>query len=193
VALRQSFWMNQVIINYLLFIKKFLTNNLIQKGSGMDPQARHTTWNLLKKFKNENKCTILLTTHYMDEADYLGDRIAIMSKGNLRCSGSPLFLKSKYSSGYRLVLTIKQQEENAPIPENKIDFMKANKLIELVQKIIPNAKLNSNINSEITFILSAENSKTFPRLFEELDKHKEDLNLINVGISAATVEQVFLK
>jgi ABC-type multidrug transport system ATPase subunit len=33
----------------------------------MDPQARHSTWSLLKKFKNERKCTILLTTHFMDE------------------------------------------------------------------------------------------------------------------------------
>ena len=162
----------------------------------MDPQARHTTWNLLKKFKNENKCTILLTTHYMDEADYLGDRIAIMSKGSLRCSGSPLFLKSKYSSGYSLVLT-KKQEENESKNENKIDsaidLMKTTKLIEIVQSIVPEAKLNSNINSEITFLLSVEHSKTFPRLFEELDRQKEDLNLVNVGLSAATVEQVFLK
>ena len=158
----------------------------------MDPQARHSTWNLLKKFKNENKCTILLTTHYMDEADYLGDRIAIMSKGSLRCSGSPLFLKSKYSSGYSLVLT-KKQEESETSKEDKVDLSKTAKLIELVQSIVPDAKLNSNINSEITFLLSVEHTRTFPRLFEELDNQKEELNLVNVGISAATVEQVFLK
>ena len=40
---------------------------LDEPSSGMDPQARHTTWSLLKKFKNERKCTILLTTHFMDE------------------------------------------------------------------------------------------------------------------------------
>ena len=155
----------------------------------MDPQARHSTWILLKKFKNENQCTILLTTHYMDEADYLGDRIAIMSKGSLRCSGSPLFLKSKYSSGYSLVLT-KKQQENEQLEE---EANKTKQLIDLVQSIVPDAKLSSNINSEITFLLSVEHTRTFPKLFEQLDKLKEDLNLINVGISAATVEQVFLK
>ncbi|CAF1139071.1 unnamed protein product, partial [Brachionus calyciflorus] len=46
----------------------------------MDPQSRHLTWNLLKKFKKDKKCTIFMTTHFMDEAEYLGDRIAIMSK-----------------------------------------------------------------------------------------------------------------
>ena len=160
-------------------------------GSGMDPQARHSTWILLKKFKNENKCTILLTTHYMDEADYLGDRIAIMSKGSLRCSGSPLFLKSKYSSGYSLVLTKKQNDQEEE--ESESDSAKTQQLIDLVQSIVPDAKLSSNINSEITFLLSVEHTRTFTRLFEQLDKLKEDLNLVNVGISAATVEQVFLK
>jgi ABC-type multidrug transport system ATPase subunit len=38
-----------------------------KKGSGMDPQARHSTWSLLQKFKKEQQCTILLTTHFMDE------------------------------------------------------------------------------------------------------------------------------
>jgi ATP-binding cassette subfamily A (ABC1) protein 3 len=179
--------MNQV--NFVNLINKSLRTNInifIDLGSGMDPQARHSTWILLKKFKNENKCTILLTTHYMDEADFLGDRIAIMSKGSLRCSGSPLFLKSKYSSGYSLVLTKKQNQEES-------DLMETKQLIDLVQSIVPDAKLNSNINSEITFLLSVEHTRTFPMLFEQLDKQKEDLNIINVGISAATVEQVFLK
>ena len=46
----------------------------------MDPQARHTIWTLLQNLKKDKKCSILLTTHFMDEADNLGDRIAIMSR-----------------------------------------------------------------------------------------------------------------
>ena len=109
----------------------------------MDPQARHSTWSLLKKFKNERKCTILLTTHFMDEADYLGDRIAIMSKGSLRCCGSPLYLKSKYGSGYSLVLTRKKrtnsQIDNVSLHSHKSsnndsDIELTNKIIELVEQ-----------------------------------------------------------
>ncbi|CAH3190768.1 unnamed protein product, partial [Porites lobata] len=48
--------------------------------------------------------TIILTTHFMDEADLLGDRIAIMADGQLRCCGSSLFLKSRYGVGYHLTL-----------------------------------------------------------------------------------------
>lgn len=43
---------------------------LDEPSSGMDPQARHCTWTLLQKFKKEKKCTILLTTHFMDEVRY---------------------------------------------------------------------------------------------------------------------------
>ena len=49
--------------------------------------------------------TVIMSTHHMDEADILGDRIAIIAKGQLRCAGSSLFLKSRFGSGYYLVLT----------------------------------------------------------------------------------------
>ena len=67
---------------------------LDEPTSGMDPVSRRTTWNLIEEFKRDR--TILLTTHYMDEADLLGDRIAIMANGTLQCCGSSLFLKHKY-------------------------------------------------------------------------------------------------
>ena len=60
----------------------------------MDSTSRRAIWDLLQQQKSNR--TILLTTHFMDEADLLGDRIAIMAKGELRCCGSPAFLKQKY-------------------------------------------------------------------------------------------------
>lgn len=67
---------------------------LDEPTSGMDPSARRATWDLLQGEKRGR--TILLTTHFMDEADLLGDRIAIMAGGELQCCGSSLFLKNKY-------------------------------------------------------------------------------------------------
>lgn len=52
--------------------------------------------------------TIILCTHYMDEAELLGDRIAIISQGKLCCCGSPLFLKSQLGSGYYLTVVKKE-------------------------------------------------------------------------------------
>jgi ATP-binding cassette, subfamily A (ABC1), member 3 len=55
---------------------------------------------MLKEYKKDR--VILLTTHYMDEADILSDRIAIMSKGKVACLGSSNFLKDKFGVGYNL-------------------------------------------------------------------------------------------
>lgn len=67
---------------------------LDEPTSGMDAISRRAIWDLLQQQKSDR--TILLTTHFMDEADLLGDRIAIMAKGELQCCGSSLFLKQKY-------------------------------------------------------------------------------------------------
>ena len=68
----------------------------------MDLSARIKLWNMLKKYKEGR--IIILTTHYMDEADILGDRIGIMNEGELVCLGSPLFLKNRFGSGYTLTI-----------------------------------------------------------------------------------------
>jgi ATP-binding cassette subfamily A (ABC1) protein 3 len=69
---------------------------LDEPTSGMDPGARHDSWTLLQAEKAQR--TILLTTHYMDEADLLGDRIAILARGQLQCCGSSMFLKNQYGN-----------------------------------------------------------------------------------------------
>ena len=73
---------------------------LDEPTSGMDPSARRFTWDLLQRHRNGR--TILLTTHHMDEADLLGDRIAIMANGELQCFGTSLFLKKKYGECFRI-------------------------------------------------------------------------------------------
>jgi len=60
----------------------------------MDPTSRSDTWEIIKEYKQNR--IIILTTHYMDEAEVLADRVAIMSKGKLVTCGTPLFLKNKY-------------------------------------------------------------------------------------------------
>lgn len=60
-------------------------------SSGVDTSARRQLWDLLTRFKTGR--TILLSTHFLDEADVLGDRIAIMSDGRVVCCGTSMFLK----------------------------------------------------------------------------------------------------
>ena len=54
----------------------------LEPTSGMDPYSRRSTWNIIQR--NKKGRVILLTTHFMDEADILGDRIAIMAEGKLQ-------------------------------------------------------------------------------------------------------------
>ena len=60
----------------------------------MDPEARRQMWDILQS-QREGR-TMILSTHFMDEADLLGDRIAIMADGVVKCAGSSIFLKRKY-------------------------------------------------------------------------------------------------
>jgi ATP-binding cassette subfamily A (ABC1) protein 3 len=126
----------------------------------------------------------------MDEADFLGDRIAIMSRGSLRCCGSPLYLKSKYDSGYNLVINKKTSNKTSKAIN---DDPSVNKFMSIIQKHVQNAQLNSNINNEISFMLPKEQTPKFAALFSDLEQYKEELNIINVGVSVTTVEEVFLK
>ena len=135
------------------------------------------------------------------KADYLGDRIGIMSKGALKCLGSPLFLKSKYGSGYSLVITRKKRT-NSKIENSSNQYNEANydddsiltkKIIDLVYSSVPNSKLSSNINTEISFVMPTAETSKFPILFDQIDKQKDDLRILNVGISVTTVEEVFLR
>jgi ATP-binding cassette subfamily A (ABC1) protein 3 len=68
----------------------------------MDTTSRRKLWDMLKKNKKDR--IVILTTHYMDEADILGDRIGIMAEGQLACTGSSLFLKNRFGIGYNLVI-----------------------------------------------------------------------------------------
>lgn len=99
---------------------------LDEPTAGMDPSARRAIWNLLQKQKHGR--TILLTTHFMDEADLLGDRIAIMSAGTLQCCGSSFFLKKRYGAGYYLIMDISPKCDT-------------NDVTKLLQKHIPNIKV----------------------------------------------------
>lgn len=109
---------------------------LDEPTSGMDTTARRRLWDMLKKNKGDK--IVILTTHYMDEADILGDRIAIMSEGAVQCTGSSLFLKKRYGVGYNLVIAKKVR---SPLPE--VD--------RFVMQRLPDAIKLQEVSSEITY------------------------------------------
>ncbi|RWS28570.1 ATP-binding cassette sub-family A member 7-like protein [Leptotrombidium deliense] len=94
----------------IAFIGGSQTVILDEPTSGVDPYSRRSIWELLLKYKSNR--TVILTTHHMDEADLLGDRIAVIAHGKLRCCGSSLFLKSHFGSGYYLTL-VKEHDKTS--------------------------------------------------------------------------------
>ncbi|KAL3053729.1 hypothetical protein OYC64_006118 [Pagothenia borchgrevinki] len=151
---------------------------LDEPTSGMDPSARRATWDLLQGEKRGR--TILLTTHFMDEADLLGDRIAIMAGGELQCCGSPLFLKNKYGAGYHMVIV-------------KDALCNVSEITRIVHMYVPNATLESSAGAELSFILPKESTSRFELLFAELEMNREELGIASYGASVTTMEEVFLR
>jgi ATP-binding cassette subfamily A (ABC1) protein 3 len=114
-----------------------------------------------------------------------------MSQGTLKCCGSPLFLKSKYGSGYNLILTKNKRTDEAASYGQGDSY--SNRILDLVKSVVPSAKLHSDINSEISFMLPISETARFAGLFEKLEAMKDKLNILNIGISITTLEDVFLK
>ncbi|RKN11635.1 ABC transporter ATP-binding protein [Streptomyces radicis] len=76
---------------------------LDEPTTGLDPQARHTTWQLVQQLRDEG-ATILLTTHYLEEAETLADRLAIMRAGQIVLAGTPGEVTAALPSRIRFTL-----------------------------------------------------------------------------------------
>ncbi|XP_069935833.1 cholesterol transporter ABCA5 isoform X2 [Cherax quadricarinatus] len=154
---------------------------LDEPTAGVDAYSRRRLWTLLKN-KKEGK-VILLTTHFMDEADILADRKAVVSRGRLRCCGSSLFLKNKFGLGYHLTLVVAEDADT-------------NRITKALEEVVPRVQMARFYGKELSFILPAESAKQFPSLFNQLDQHitvaERNLGIESYGISMTTLEEVFL-
>uniref|UniRef100_A0A8C8CT99 P-type phospholipid transporter n=1 Tax=Oncorhynchus tshawytscha TaxID=74940 RepID=A0A8C8CT99_ONCTS len=182
---------------------------LDEPTAGVDPYARRGIWELLLKYKQGR--TIILSTHHMDEADILGDRIAIISHGKMCCYGSSLFLKKYFGSGYYLTLVkagdgqMTNQCTGVDCPSGQFLRFGRSQICtygkhrpganKVVCRHVPEAVFLESIGQEITYILPYGGAKdgTFALLFKELDLKMADIGVTNYGISDTTLEEIFLK
>ncbi|KAL4432498.1 hypothetical protein ABPG74_013352 [Tetrahymena malaccensis] len=152
---------------------------LDEPTSGMDVQARRHIWEMIKNYKQQK--VIILTTHFMDEADYLGDRIGIISDGQIKCVGSSVFLKEKFGNGYNLTF-VKEQNTTPSEP-----------IIQFVQNNFPDSNLISDYSAEIAFQVPYKYIPQFEQMFNQLEQQKDYLKIRSYGVSITTLEEVFLK
>ncbi|XP_033331289.2 cholesterol transporter ABCA5 isoform X1 [Megalopta genalis] len=154
---------------------------LDEPTAGVDPYSRRQMWSFLQSRRHGK--VILLTTHFMDEADILADRKAVISKGKLRCCGSSLFLKNKFGIGYHLTLVL---EGNAREPA----------INRLVISHVSKAEKARRHGRELSFILPHNSVENFAPLFSaiehEIKTRASRLGINSYGVSMTTLEEVFL-
>ncbi|KAK7196094.1 ATP-binding cassette subfamily A, member 1 [Novymonas esmeraldas] len=151
---------------------------LDEPTAGMDAAARRYTWELLLRMSKE--CCVLLTTHFMDEADLLGDRVAIMCKGTLMCSGSSIFLKSRLGAGYTIALSLAR-----PGRAQAADIA--------IRRHVAAAELVERKGTEVAYRLPAAQERHFPQLLAALEQRSAALGIVGYALSATTLEDVFLR
>uniref|UniRef100_UPI0037E9C7B4 phospholipid-transporting ATPase ABCA1 n=1 Tax=Semicossyphus pulcher TaxID=241346 RepID=UPI0037E9C7B4 len=144
---------------------------LDEPTAGVDPYSRRGIWDLLLKYRKDR--TIILSTHYMDEAELLGDRIAIISQGKLCCCGSPLFLKSRLGSGYYLTVVKREGLDTSTLSSTSIctsTSVSTNKL--------PPLKDSESSMSEDTGLGSEESSLYLAALLSLAQHHIPGVRLV---------------
>ncbi|KAI8894545.1 hypothetical protein BC833DRAFT_604469 [Globomyces pollinis-pini] len=148
---------------------------LDEPTTGMDPVNRRHVWSFIEKFKRDR--VIVLTTHSMEEADVLGDRVCVMSKGRLRAINNSIALKNKFGAGYRVSVVTDQKE--------------ADKVKKLITDLIPNAKLEDDAAGALIYQFPAASMGVIPTVVDWLENNKDGL-VKSWGLSQSTLEEVFL-
>lgn len=153
---------------------------LDEPTSGMDPESRRKVWDFLQLIRHDR--LILMTTHHMEEADALGDRIAVMSSGQVKCCGSALFLKRIFNAGYHLRISKSSDW-------NQVAF---DELIGAKHEL--DEKLENFTPHELMYKFDAsETGSLLPKLFDDLETHKERIGIFGFGITVSTMDDVFMK
>jgi lipooligosaccharide transport system ATP-binding protein len=153
----------------LIFARALLNQPQIllldEPTTGLDPQARHLVWDEVRHLK-KNQVTIILTTHYMDEAEVLCDRILIVDKGKIIEEGSPAELVKKH------------------IGEDVLELDFDEKLLPILNEAFPDARLE-RLGDRMQIFTDKPHG-----VFEAFLKDKK---LQNVTLRKANLEDVFLK
>uniref|UniRef100_A0A8D2N1P6 ATP binding cassette subfamily A member 12 n=1 Tax=Zonotrichia albicollis TaxID=44394 RepID=A0A8D2N1P6_ZONAL len=164
---------------------------LDEPTTGVDPCSRRSIWEIISK--NKKGRTIILSTHHLDEAEVLSDRIAFLEHGGLKCCGSPFYLKETFGDGYHLTLTKKKSV--FLFFQNMIEECDTTAVTSLIQSYLPEAYLKEDIGGELVYVLppfKSTVSGAYQALLRALDTSLNDLHLGCYGISNTTVEEVFL-
>ena len=147
---------------------------LDEPSTGVDPVARRSIWEILSREKEGR--AIILTTHNMQEAEVLSNRIGIMAQGKLLCVGTQSHLKKKYGSGFTLQVTT----NNAHATQ------------KYIQILYPTATLDTSISGILCYRIPQDVPLDLTALFNAM-KVKHEHGIIEWGVNQTTLEEVFIR
>ncbi len=141
---------------------------------GLDIQTRRKIWKYIKKIHDEFDMTIFLTTHYMEEADQLCDRIGIIDGGKIQVIDSPKNMKK--AMGNEVISIILEEEEN------RDSFLSDLKKIEFVNKI-------NKEGSKLT-LFASNGTEVIPKIFQISSEF--NIKIISISLTQPTLDDVFI-
>ncbi|XP_016465224.1 ABC transporter A family member 7-like isoform X2 [Nicotiana tabacum] len=147
-----------------------------EPSTGLDPASRNNLWNVVKRAKQDR--AIILTTHSMEEAEHLCDRLGIFVDGSLQCLGNPKELKARYGGSY--VFTMTTSSDN----EEEVEHM--------VRRLSPNANKIYHISGTQKFELPKQEVR-IADVFQAVEKVKSKFTVYAWGLADTTLEDVFIK
>jgi len=149
---------------------------LDEPSEGLDPQSRRVLWNYIQSLRDKEGKTVILTTHLMDEADRLSDRVAIIDHGQLLKLDTPKNLKKEVGEGDIIEITLSDPSNN----EEVINYIKG------FDDIISVIELEGKIN------LRALNAvRKLPKIIGTLEESNIDID--DLAIRQNTLEDVFIE
>jgi ABC-2 type transport system ATP-binding protein len=156
---------------------------LDEPTSGLDPQNRAGIWAHLERLNKEEKLTLFLTTHYLEEADRLCDRVAIIDHGTIIASGTPADLKGELGGGV-ISLAFRSENGGAEAERERAAEILRSRCAHLITDVKPD-------NGRLLITAGQGGGKVLPQILRELDEaglHVDDLSL-----SSPSLDDVFLK
>jgi len=151
---------------------------LDEPTAGMDPSTRRYVWNIIKETKKKNNSAFIMTTHSMEEAEILCDRIGILINGRLHCIGSPEHIKMKYGNSYNLEV----QSKDIKLFHQKI--------IEEDKLLGDDYKKEDKSYDRINYEISIQNG--VGKIFKIMEKCKAEGLISDYSFSQTTLEQIFI-
>nr|GMC75788.1 ABC transporter A family member 2-like [Ipomoea batatas] len=161
---------------------------LDEPTTGMDPITRRHVWDIIVDAKKGR--AIILTTHSMEEADILSDRIGIMAKGRLRCIGTSIRLKSKFGTGFIANISF-SGGTNGTRTEDTGTTVQQEAVKEFFRSHLDVVPKEEN-KSFMTFVIPHDRESLLTDFFTELKDREREFGISDIQLGLTTLEEVFL-